>query len=194
MKRFKYNNTQNNSYNIEKFNYIYKKFYLYAYKVTFNIVHNSSQIDDIMQEIFINVWKILNNVNEDINLKALIATIARNTAINFLKKDKYRTDKMVDIDDEASLFILSRCDNEPLNTIVAAENIEFIYKQIKSLKKIYADILLLKYKFDFTPEMISKLLNIKLKTVYTRLSRGENILREKLKLTENIDMVDQYEN
>lgn len=101
---------------------------------------------------------------------------------------------MVDIDDEASLFILSRCDNEPLNTIVAAENIEFIYKQIKSLKKIYADILLLKYKFDFTPEMISKLLNIKLKTVYTRLSRGENILREKLKLTENIDMVDQYEN
>lgn len=194
MKRFIYNNTQNNSYNIEKFNYIYKKFYLYAYKVTFNTVHNSSQIDDIMQEIFINVWKILNNVNEDINLKALIATIARNTAINFLKKDKYRTDKMVDIDDEASFFILSRCDNEPLNTIVAAENIEFIYKQIKSLKKIYADILLLKYKFDFTPEMISKLLNIKLKTVYTRLSRGENILREKLKLTENIDMVDQYEN
>ncbi|MGN0149415.1 MAG: RNA polymerase sigma factor, partial [Clostridia bacterium] len=68
----------------------------------------------------------------------------------------------------------------PADIVVNQENIQYIYLQIKSLKKIYSDVLLLHLKFHFTPEMISDTLHINIKTVYTRLNRGTKLLRKKL--------------
>lgn len=48
------------------------------------------------------------------------------------------------------------------------------------LDKKYSDVLLLKHKFKCTPDEIAKILHTNPKTIYTRLSRGEKILKDKL--------------
>ena len=175
-----FNVVEDNRENEQKFDNIYEQYYPYAYKIAYNIVRDTGPMEDIMQNIFLNVWKIIDKMTDEQSTKALIATIARNTAINTGQKISYDNDKTLNIDDDTMYAITPINNVDPLDDIVSEENIQSIYEQIKSMKKIYADVLLLKYKFHFSPEKIAETLQLNIKTVYTRIDRGDKILREKL--------------
>lgn len=175
---------ENTRENCEKFDRIYEHFYLYAYKIAFEIIKDVQKMEDVMQVIFTNVWRCLDKMADEQSTKALIAVIARNTAINEGKKYKTISNRFISIDDDIMYEVTPDIDSSnnqnPADIVVNQENIQYIYSQIKSLKKIYSDVLLLHLKFHFTPEMISDTLHINIKTVYTRLNRGIKLLRKKL--------------
>lgn len=176
--------TEDTEENNKKFESIYNKYYNYAYTIAYNILHDVQQMEDVMQTIFLCVWKILSKMTDDQSTKALISTIARNSAINAGKKMTRDSGNKIDIDDDVMYATTTLADSDPLDIVISKENLQNIYNQIKSMKKIYADVLLLKYKFNFSPEQISELLDINVKTVYTRLERGGGILKNALKSKE----------
>lgn len=167
----------------KKFDRIYEQFYLYAYKIAFEIIQDVQKMEDVMQVIFTNVWRSLDKMTDEQSTKALIAVIARNTAINEGKKYKTISKRFISIDDDIMYEVIPDMNEDsknPVEIVVSQENIQYIYSQIKSLKKIYSEVLLLHLKFHFTPESIADSLNINIKTVYTRLNRGMKLLRKKL--------------
>ena len=86
----------------------------------------------------------------------------------------------VEIEDTV-LFATTRDDSsDPADIIVNDDTIDYIHNKIKELGDKYSDVMLLKYKYDYTPEEIAELTGINLKTVYTKLSRGREILKSKL--------------
>lgn len=168
--------------NKEKFDIIYKKYYRYVYKIVFSILKSDKHIDDLVQESFMKIWKSINrlNINDEEGCKAFISVVAKNTAINKYNKDKKRTSKFIEIDDNILFATTSDDSLDPVDIIINDDNVDYIYSKIKELGDKYNDVMLLKYKYDYTPEEISNLLDTNLKTVYTKLSRGREMLKSKL--------------
>ncbi len=180
------NNTKKND---EKFSNIYNTYYCYTYKIVMNVLkHNSEETEDIVQEVFTNVWKTLDVITDDTSAKAWIATIARNTAINFLKKKASKDKRVLDIDDDIMYAVVTKEENDPADLVANADSVERIYEEMRNMDKKYADVLLLSFKFHMTPEKIAEVLQRKPKTVYTQLSRGKQILKEKLLSKEEVKL------
>lgn len=173
-------NSVQNIDNNSKFDSIYDKYYAYAYKIAYNILGSPAMIEDVLQDVYVNVWRTIDVITDEQTAKAWISTIARNTAINALNKNNIKNNKFIEIDDDVLFSVTSSEGNDPADIVVSEENVQFIYDAIKNLKHIYSDVLILKYKFHHSPEQIAKLLNLNIKTVYTRLERGTGILKEKL--------------
>ena len=167
--------------NREKFSRIYDRYFLYAYTIAYKILNNRLQAEELLQDIFERVWKVIDKIEDENNVKALVGVIARNTAINEMQRLKRQNEKILEFESEA-VHINFGADvrKNPVDIVVSEENVRMIFEEIKNLKDIYKDVLILKYKFNLTPEEISKSLDLNVKTVYTRIERGTSILREKL--------------
>lgn len=163
-----------------KFKQLYKEFYRYSYKVAFNVIHDVNQMEDVMQEAWLNIWRTIDVITDDSSAKAWISTLAHNTAKNILDKKIVRDKKFLNIDDDILYAVTPDSADDPIDIVASKDNIEYIYQQIRTLNKKYSDALLLKHKFKCTPDEIAKLLHTNPKTIYTRLSRGEKMLKEKL--------------
>lgn len=133
-----------------------------------------------MQDIWLNIWRTINVITDNTSAKAWISTLARNAAKNLLNKNSTRDKRVIDVDDDVLYSTTPDFESDPIDIVASRDNIDYIYNQIRSMDKKYSDVLLLKHKFKCTPDEIAKLLYINPKTVYTRLSRGEKMLKEKL--------------
>ena len=171
--------SQNSRKSTEKFDYIYDKYYKYAYKIAFNVVQNSEDMKDVMQNIFIKVWNNMDKFTDDTSAKAWIATVAYSTAVDFCRVKGRYYDKIEDSDDVIEA-VISIEDNNPESWIITRDSVERVYDEINKIKKKYADVLLLSIKYEMSPEQIARELNRNVKTVYTQLERGRQMLIAKL--------------
>lgn len=172
----------------EKFDRLYQEFYRYSYKIAFRIIRDPNQMEDILQEVWANIWRTIDIINDKDSAKAWISTLARNTAKNLSDKNLVRDKRVLNIDDDALYAAIPECTDDPIDIVASKDNIEYIYRQMQSLDKKYADVLLLKHKFRCAPNEIANFLHINPKTVYTRLSRGEKMLKENLLNAEGSEM------
>lgn len=132
-----------------------------------------------MQEVWLNVWRSFDAVRDERSAKAWIAVLSRNAAKNILDKKTVKDKNMIAADED--VFAAAPDGGEdPVDLVASRENIEYIYRQMRDLDEKYAAVLLLKYKFNRTPAEIADILHIRLKTVYTRLCRGKELLKNKL--------------
>jgi len=51
-----------------------------------------------------------------------------------------------------------------------------VYSELKTHYPTYYEMLLYRYFFDFNPKKIAKILYMPVKTVYTRLKKGEQLI------------------
>src|SRR5258708_2687734 len=59
-----------------------------VYKFSYRYVHNGADAGDIAQEAFLRAWKHLKSFDKSKNFKTWIFTIAKNAALDLLKKKK----------------------------------------------------------------------------------------------------------
>ena len=161
--------------------------------MVFNVIHDVNQMEDIMQEVWLSIWRTIDVIKDDRSAKAWISTLAHNRAKNVLDKKIVKDKRVLDIDDDILYAVTSDFSDDPIDIVASKDNIEYIYQQIRSLDKKYSETLLLKHKFKCTPDEIAKLLHTNPKTIYTRLSRGEKMLKENLLNSERSEIREKYE-
>ncbi|MBQ4913619.1 RNA polymerase sigma-70 factor [Maribacter sp. MMG018] len=138
-----------------------------------SLVNNSMLADDIVQNVFINVWEKRNMLNPDHSLKSFLYKSVYNEFI-----DQYRKSQ--------SLLRIEKKYIEHLNTIVA-EDEESTKKLIADVKNMMEDlppkckqVFMLSKKEGLTNIEISEHLEISVKAVEAQITRGFKILRKKL--------------
>ena len=144
-----------------------------------DIIHDKHLSEDILQETLIKIAKNIDRVDNDItsnHAKSFILTIARNTAIDYYRKNEAirNNEYLVEEFEDKGFYdfdekVISNL--EPENRLITV---------IKSLKEKYRDVLILKYVYDLKEAEIAKLLNITKDNVRKRLSRGKKLIEEKL--------------
>lgn len=66
---------------------IYLAYIKFIYSVVFNIVGSKENAEDVTSDVFIKLWDALDNYKPGHGHKGFLATIARNAAIDFMRKN-----------------------------------------------------------------------------------------------------------
>lgn len=67
---------------------IYEAYIGYIYSVVFQVVRNKEDAEDITSEFFIKLWRLADTYRSGKGHKAWLAAIARNMAVDLLRKNK----------------------------------------------------------------------------------------------------------
>lgn len=142
--------------------------------------HASKQdIEDILQNVFIKVYKNINDYDENLNFSSWIYRITYNELIDWYRKDKTRSTLSLD---DSDIGILEKISEETYEEILKKfdkqKEKELIEKSLEKIKPNYKEIIILKYFEDRSYEEISDILKIPTGTVATWVSRAKNELKK----------------
>jgi RNA polymerase sigma-70 factor (ECF subfamily) len=156
------------------FSYLYDNYAPALYGIIVSIVPDRELANDVLQEVFVKIWKQVSTYDASKGrLFTWMMNIARNASIDMLRSKNYQRSKQ----------------NRELTETVyekggsTSTNVEQIglRKLVNSLKEDYRILLELAYFEGLTQDEISKMLNMPLGTVKTRLRTALIQLRELLK-------------
>lgn len=149
-----------------------KKYRRYVTTVIMNIIGSSSEVDELVSDVFYSIWTHAGSIRPG-SLKPYLGTAARNRAKSYLRKKR---ELPMDID----TIELPDLDSDPENQLLRQELAKSIKKALGKLSPKDRKIFLYHYYYLKTSEEISLLMHIPAGTVRSRLSRGRKVLREVL--------------
>ena len=136
--------------------------------------------EDVTQETFVKVWKMLGRYHTTNTFKSWLFAIARNTAIDYLRKKKLPVVSSFDTSEGKNLLAetISDPDTLPDNLIEKAENKKLVESALEVIPIADREILILHYSDGLTFDAIGKIVKKPLNTVKSRHRRAMAKLRE----------------
>lgn len=158
------------------FSYLYDHYSPALYGVALKIVTDDASAGDVLQEVFIKIWKNIDRYDPSKGrLFTWMLNIARNTAIDSLRSKAHKLDQKVQDVTSANLMY------EPQLAVHLSVDHLGLTKVIEGLPKDQRIIIDLAYFKGCTQEEIAKTLDIPLGTVKTRMRNAIMQLRILLK-------------
>lgn len=133
---------------------------------------------DILQNIFIKVYKNINDFDTDLPFSSWIYRIARNEMIDWYRKEKRRPHLSLEGDEGVIQSLVSE-----LGADVTAEREELrhvIEKAVRTLPEKYQDIVELRFFEEKSYDEIADILAIPPGTVAVRINRIKKMLQKEL--------------
>lgn len=154
--------------------------YNFAYRLTLN----TADAEDLVQEAFMKAFRFIDSYEVGTNPKAWLFRILKNAFINKYRKDSKRPPS-IDFDE---VYKGQNDDRSPYSTYDDLSEEMFgqmmgdeLTMAINSLSVDFRTVILLCDIEGFTYEEISKITDIPIGTVRSRLFRARNTLKEKLR-------------
>lgn len=144
--------------------------YLYTILKNKNIVLSNEDIEEIISDVFVAVWKNQEHLNWSLEMKPYLAGIAKNMLCKKMKKAKF------DCDISEFENVLSQTENVEFE-VENAEKESLILAELNQMKAEDREIFMLYYYFSRNGKEIAIELNISEQKVKSRLFR----IRRKLK-------------
>ena len=150
----------------------------------FHLTYNESEADDLLQETYLKAYKFIDKYQQGTNAKAWLFKILKNAYINEYRK---RVKKPIKVDFEE---IISYHERNKTDDVLFADLREDIFTNvmgdevtlaINALPEDFRTVILLCDIEGFTYEEISKILEVPIGTVRSRLFRARNMLKGMLK-------------
>jgi RNA polymerase sigma factor (sigma-70 family) len=156
------------------FSYLYDNYSGALYSIILNVVNDEELANDVLQEVFVKIWKQIDSYDTAKGrLYTWMLNIARNASIDTIRSKGYQNSRQNrELTDES---------------YAGAGTTEFrpdqigLRKIVHNLKEEYKVLVELAYFQGYTQDEISKMLNIPLGTVKTRLRTALIQLREIIK-------------
>jgi len=135
---------------------------------------NQDKAEDILQEIFIKVYRNLNSFNPKLKFSSWVYRIAHNEIINQYYKDKART-ATISLDDTDQIDLSAKLiyDEDIHNTYVFGETAGAVKKALEELPLKYREVLILRFFEDKDYKEISDILRKPPGTVAALLNRAK---------------------
>jgi len=136
--------------------------------------------DDVLQEVFIKVYRNLNDYDNRYSFSAWIYRIAHNEAISWYRKKKVRPEGNLVVDSEEVLAFFNNEEEGAAERLDKKINAEHLGEALGQLDSKYRDVLILRYFEHLEYEEISDVLKLPTGTVGTLIHRAKKQLRELL--------------
>jgi RNA polymerase sigma factor (sigma-70 family) len=150
----------------------------------FHLTYNDQDAEDLVQETYFKAHKFIDRYVEGTNAKAWLFKILKNAYINEYRK---KVNKPTKVDYEE---IINYHDSEDANNSGFSDLRDDLFKDrmgdevtiaLNSLPIDFRTVILLCDIEEFTYEEISKIIDVPIGTVRSRLFRARNMLKERLK-------------
>jgi RNA polymerase sigma-70 factor (family 1) len=161
--------------NLFAFDILYKKYCTKLYRFGFSIVKSEEEAENLVQDVFLNLWENRYKVKKDASVKYYLFSIAYNSAVSIIRK-KSRESRFIE-------YMMSQqvVNQEPVNIEVEYTELtdklnEIVDRLPGRQKKVYIlhKVEGLKYR------EIAERLNISVNTIENHMSRARKTIRLKL--------------
>ena len=161
--------------NGQAFSYLYDNYSPALFGVINQIISNKEVAADVLQDVFVNIWKKIGLYDDTKGrLFTWMLNIARNAAIDKLRSRSYQ-------DSLKNQPLTENVNTIKSNSVVNPQQNDIgLKKQVSRLREEYRVLIDLSYFQGFTHEEISKILNLPLGTVKTRIRSALTQLRTML--------------
>ncbi|MFA5129029.1 MAG: sigma-70 family RNA polymerase sigma factor [Patescibacteria group bacterium] len=166
----------------ESLEILVKKYLKPVYSFVRYLVGDDISAEDITQEVFVRAWKNLKKFDIKKNFKTWIFSIAKNAAVDYLRKKKAVPFSAFDNDDGGNMIAETLTDPAPLpsETTEQADTAHLLRAAMKNLSENHQTVLYLKYYSCLTFKKISELTGVPLHTAKSRHRRALAALRDAL--------------
>lgn len=143
----------------------------------------NEDIKDILQNVFIKVYKNIYDFDTTLTFSSWIYRITRNEMIDWYRKEKRTPHTSLEASDTMLQTIVS--DSDVTQSVIDSHMSDHLKSIIETLPEKYRDIVLLRFFEDKSYDEIADILTIPPGTVAVRINRVKKLLREKLQTYEN---------
>lgn len=153
---------------------MYNKYYTYLCYAVYKVLPDRNIAEDLVQEVFFEVWKKRDNININLSLGSYLKRAAVNKTLNYIRDRKIKFEE-----EEAAPPIVDQ-------EVRAQENMEAnelqdrINEAIESLPEKCRIVFAMSRYEEMSYREISEKLGISIKTVENQISKALKILRERL--------------
>lgn len=174
----------------EAYTYLVEHYQHSLYNLTLRLLGNPHEAADVTQEVFIKIYRGIHGFNGDSNLRTWIYRIAVHEAANWRRWWlRHRGNRTVSLDlvdpedGETRVFDNLLPDHAPLpsDQVMHAELESRLQAALNSLPIKYRTAVILRDVEGLSYEDIASTLHISIGTVKSRILRGRDLLRDKLK-------------
>jgi RNA polymerase sigma-70 factor (ECF subfamily) len=138
----------------------------------------SEDIEDIVQETFIKVYRSLNAFDGDLKFSTWVYQIARNTMIDAIRKKQSRP-QTVSFEDDDMLKLL-RSDIDIQTTMEVQDQLKIMRESINAMPYVYKEVMVLRFLEEKSYEEIMDIVQKPKGTVAALINRGRKMLLEKM--------------
>jgi RNA polymerase sigma factor (sigma-70 family) len=148
------------------------------YGVAVRVVSNKSWAEDVLQEAFLNIWRIAGDYKASLSPPmAWLCLIVRSRGLDFLRRRaSERADHGVELDDVLSDTLEGDSAN-PMDTALAGEQAWALHQCLSQLDNKQREVVSLAYMRDMSHGELAEQLKLPLGTVKTWIRRGLEQLR-----------------
>lgn len=152
-----------------------------VYSFVYRLIGNEQEAEDVTQDAFVKIWKSLKNYNSNTSrFKTWSLHIARNTAIDFLRKRKHIALSQFE-DEEGNNVVLDTLMDEdklPEQLFAEGEDASELARAVAELSHKHREVLVLHYTNNISFEEMSEILGEPPNTLKSRHRRAILTLRK----------------
>jgi RNA polymerase sigma-70 factor (ECF subfamily) len=160
----------------ELFAFIIDRYELKLKSYVRRLTNNSGEVDDLVQQTFVNAFIALQSFEPDRKFSSWIYRIAHNLTINWLSKKKAH----IFLSEDASWADQIRSEIDVHAAVAASELSRILTNAINKLPEKFKEPLILRYLEDRSYEEISDILRKPKNTIGTMISRAKILLKKEL--------------
>ena len=154
---------------------LFDEYYEYLCKSIYRVVPDASVAEDIVQEVFMELWKKRESIQITTSVKAYLRRSALNRALNYLRKNKVRFEEEDQIPDMGSQ------DAGGQTNLEVMELKDRIHAIIDELPERCRMIFGMSRFEEMSYKEIAEALDISVKTVENQMGKALKFLRKELK-------------
>lgn len=163
------------------FNELYQKYHHDVFQFLFYMVRNKEQAEDLVQEVYIRVFKSYDRFEGKSSEKTWLFSIARNVAIDFFRKQKGWKEKVLEKFDWSTNQVK---DEYPIPEEIAVqkEEIKWVFKCLEYCTMDQRAVIILRYIHDLSIAETAQALLWTESKVKTTQHRSLKLLREQMEM------------
>ncbi len=154
------------------------------YSLILKIVHNSEEVEDLVQESFSKAFNSIANFNKEYAFSTWLYRIATNSSIDYLRKRRLKTfsiDNPIKSKDDEYYIEIPDSREEPRKNIMQSQRDQVVREAIAQLPPKYRVVIEMRHLQELAYEEIASELRLPLGTVKAHIFRAREMLYKMLR-------------
>lgn len=158
------------------FNFLLERFWNDVFGFMIKRTQNENDAEDITIETFFKAFDKINSFDQKFKFKTWLITIAKNTHLDRLRKQKNALTNQTTEEDENRVYWIQDDAPSAEDKLITEQNLAELLKDIKKLKPHHQEIIQLRYFQEHSYQEISKIIDVPINNVKVKLLRAKKLL------------------
>ncbi|MEN8227635.1 MAG: sigma-70 family RNA polymerase sigma factor [Bacteroidota bacterium] len=145
------------------------------YRMAYRLMNNREEAEDIVQEVYVKLWGMRNELDKYNSIEALSIRITRNLCLDQLRRRKVNQDAL-----KAEKLKEASHSVTPAEELDKKEKTELIHTLIAALPEPQRSLVHLRHLEEKEYEEISEMVNMNINAIRVSISRARKQMREML--------------